>query len=69
MGRKKDIKKLKKRIKGIENGLADYQERTEKHLNEFESLLTEFNSKISDLLTLRKRSDNGVEHKKPVKKK
>ncbi len=69
MGKKKELKKLKKRLKTSESDLSSYQSKADKQFQQLESLLSDFNEKLTDILTIRKRSENGVAHKKAVKKK
>ncbi|MFN8286367.1 MAG: hypothetical protein U0V74_06425 [Chitinophagales bacterium] len=70
MGQKKELKKLKKRLKSIEKDMDNYRSKTEKQFSQLETLLSEFNQKLTDVLNLRKASanGNGTTHKKPVKK-
>src|SRR5438552_3449492 len=60
MGQKKEVKRLKKRIKNIERGFKRHKKNTDQHFNSLESLLTEFNEKLTAVLTIKKKSENGI---------
>lgn len=71
MANKKELKKLKKRLKSLDKDFTAYQAKTDKQFSQIEGLLTDFNEKLTAMLTIRKTSSNGngIAHKKPVKKK
>lgn len=70
MGKKKDLKKLKKlakRVNSLEDTLNTHVSKTNKQFDNIESLLTDFNEKLTAMLTIRAKSQNGV-HTAPGKK-
>ena len=70
MGKKKELKKLKKlakRVKALEYSLQEHVAKTSKQFDNIEELLTDFNEKLTAVLTIRAKSPNGV-HNAPGKK-
>lgn len=63
MGKKKELKKLKKlakRVNALEDSLEEHVSKTSKQFDKIEELLTDFNDKLTAILTIRKKSENGI---------
>ncbi|MBS1612899.1 MAG: hypothetical protein JST49_08775 [Bacteroidetes bacterium] len=70
MGKKKELKKLKKlskRVNALEDTVQEHVAKTSKQFDSIEALLTDFNEKLTAVLTIRAKSPNGV-HTTPGKK-
>lgn len=71
MGKKKKelkkLKKLAKRVNALEYSLQEHVTKSSKQFDNIESLLTDFNEKLTAMLTIRAKSQNGV-HTAPGKK-